>query len=92
MTAKLPQIHLQKQKNVIGKSTVEAMNSGAYFGYISLVEGMIMRIEKELKCKTKRIITGGLAEVFLSALSKKIDAHRSDLTLYGLNAISILRQ
>ncbi len=85
MTAKLPKISVQKQKNVIGKSTVEAMNSGVYFGYISLVEGMIARIENELKTKTTQVITGGLAELFKDEL--KILHHRPDLTLEGLRLV-----
>jgi len=76
---------MQKQQNVIGKSTVEAMNSGAYFGYLSLVEGMISRIENELGTKTTCIITGGLAEIFKSEL--KTAKHRPNLTLDGLLAV-----
>ncbi len=85
MTAKLPKISLHKQKNVIGKSTIEAMNSGVYFGYLSLVEGMISRIENELNAKTTQIITGGLAEIFKEEL--KIEQHRPDLTLEGLKLV-----
>lgn len=85
MTAKLPKISLHKQENVIGKSTVEAMNSGVYFGYLSLVEGMIARIENELKTTTTHIITGGLAEIFKEEL--KIEHHRPDLTLEGLKLV-----
>ncbi len=85
MTAKLPKIEVKKQKNVIGKNTVEAMNSGVYFGYISLVEGIIARIDKELKLKTTKIITGGLAELFKKEL--KIKHHKSNLTLDGLRQV-----
>lgn len=85
MTAKLPKISIKKQKNVIGKNTVEAMNSGVYFGYISLVEGMITKIEKELKLKTTKIITGGLSELFKKEL--KIKHHRPNLTLDGLRQV-----
>ena len=84
MTAQLPKISVKQQKNVIGKTTVEAMNSGVYFGYISLIEGMIAKIETELGHKTKRIITGGLAEIFKDALKNLIDYHEVDLTLEGL--------
>ena len=87
MTAQLPRINIKPQKNVIGKSTVEAMNSGVYFGYISLLEGMIEKIETELGCKTKHIITGGLAEIFKEALKDKIDYHEPDLTLEGLKIV-----
>ena len=85
MTAKLPKISLHKQENVIGKNTVEAMNSGVYFGYLSLVEGMISRIENELKTTTTKIITGGLAEIFKEEL--KIEHHRPNLTLEGLKLV-----
>lgn len=87
MTAKLPKISVRQQKNVIGKNTVEAMNSGVYFGYISLIEGMIEKIEKELDHKTTRIITGGLAEIFKDALKNSVQHHESDLTLEGLRLV-----
>jgi type III pantothenate kinase len=82
MTAQLPQISLQKQKNVIGKNTVEAMNSGVYFGYLSLVEGMLKKIENELNHKITCITTGGLAEIFNNEL--QIKHYRPNLTLEGL--------
>lgn len=85
MTAKLPKISIKKQKHVIGKSTIEAMNSGVYFGYISLVEGMIARIEKELKVKTTKIITGGLSELFKTEL--EFAHHEPNLTLEGLQMV-----
>lgn len=84
MTAKLPRISVKKQNNVIGKNTVEAMNSGVYFGYLSLIEGMIRRIETEYGQKTTKIITGGVAEIFKDALCGIIDHHEEDLTLEGL--------
>lgn len=87
MTAQLPKISIKPQKNVIGTNTIEAMNSGVYFGYISLIEGMINRIEQELNCKTTRIITGGLAEIFKDALKDSIQHHEPDLTLDGLRFI-----
>lgn len=87
MTAKLPKITVRAQKNVIGKNTVEAMNSGVYFGYISLIEGLIEKIEKELNHKTTRIITGGLAEIFKDALKNSVQHHEADLTLEGLRIV-----
>lgn len=84
MTAKLPKISVKKQDNVIGKNTVEAMTSGVYFGYISLIEGMIDKIEKEYGRKTTRIITGGIAQIFKDSLSDIIHHHEVDLTLEGL--------
>ncbi len=87
MTAQLPKISVKPQKNVIGKTTVEAMNSGVFFGYISLVEGMIKKIEEELGNKTTKIITGGLAEIFKNPLSETVDYHEPDLTLEGLRIV-----
>jgi len=87
MTAQLPKITIKSQKNVIGKNTIEAMNSGVYFGYISMVEGMIARIENELGIKTIKIITGGLSELFKDALKNLIQHHEPDLTLEGLRMV-----
>lgn len=88
MTAQLPKISVKVQKNVIGKTTIEAMNSGVFFGYISLIEGMIKRIEEELGgTKTTRIITGGLAEIFKNNLSQTINHFEPDLTLEGLKIV-----
>lgn len=87
MTARLPKITVRAQKNVIGKNTIEAMNSGVYFGYISLIEGLIEKIEKELSHKTIRIITGGLAELFKDALKSSVEHHEPDLTLEGLKLV-----
>lgn len=84
MTAQLPKIQVKPQKNVIGKSTVEAMNSGIYFGYISLVEGLAAKIKNELGIKSIQIIiTGGLAPLFGDALTSK-DHICEDLTIEGL--------
>jgi type III pantothenate kinase len=87
MTAQLPKISVKAQKNVIGKTTVEAMNSGAYFGYISLIEGLILKIEDELGHSATKIMTGGLAELFKDALKNKIQHHEPDLTLDGLKIV-----
>jgi type III pantothenate kinase len=87
MTAQLPKISVKAQKNVIGKTTIEAMNSGAFFGYIALIEGMISKIENELGHKTTRIITGGLAELFKDALKNTIEHFEPDLTLEGLKIV-----
>jgi len=88
MTAQLPKIQIKAQKNVIGKSTFEAMNSGIYFGYISLVEGLIVRIKAEYEQDMKVIITGGLSTLFGVAIIN--DFVLPDLTLEGLKIVSKL--
>ncbi len=84
MTAKLPRISLRPQKNVIGKTTIEAMNSGVYFGYQAMISGMVEKIEQELGYKTTKIITGGLAEVFKDALKSLNVFYEPNLTIEGL--------
>ncbi len=86
MTAQLPNIEVQYQKNVIGKSTKEAMNSGIYFGYISLVEGLIEKIKREYKKSMKVVVTGGLSGLFKDAI-KEMDFVEENLTLEGLKMI-----
>ena len=85
MTAQLPKIQVKPQKNVIGKTTFEAMNSGIYFGYISLIDGLVTRIKAEYKKDMKVIITGGLSSLFGNAIV--YDYICPDLTLEGLNII-----
>lgn len=91
MTAQLPKIQLKAQKNVIGKSTADAINSGIYFGYIGLVEGLLDRIkveyEKTHHQKMKVVITGGLASLFNGAIFG-VDYTEPDLTLEGLKIIA----
>lgn len=85
MTAKLPKIEIKKQDFVIGKNTEQAMNSGVYFGYLSLIEGMIVKIKNELGSDAKVIMTGGLAPLFQEHLQLEIE---QNLTLEGLNLIA----
>ncbi len=61
--ARLPRIEIKAPKNVIGKNTVAAMQSGIFYGYIGLINEISKRIEEELKSKCTFIATGGLAEL-----------------------------
>lgn len=80
--AKLPHIGVKRPTRVIGKGTVSAMESGIFWGYIGLVEGLVARIEKEYGGPMKVIATGGLAPLFEG--STRFDAVDVDLTLRGL--------
>tara|TARA_Y100000389_G_scaffold57542_1_gene53572 strand:+ start:2504 stop:3265 length:762 start_codon:yes stop_codon:yes gene_type:complete len=84
--AKLPEITPHKQNNVIGKSTIEAMNSGIYFGYISLINGLNEKIIEEYGKEMKIIVTGGLSEIFVDKI-KNLLVMEKNLTLNGLNLI-----
>lgn len=80
--AKLPHIGVKRPQRVIGKATVPAMESGIFWGYIGLVEGLVSRIEKEYGHKMKVIATGGLAPLFEGSIH--FDAVDQDLTVRGL--------
>tara|TARA_B100000508_G_scaffold116739_1_gene96178 strand:+ start:751 stop:1524 length:774 start_codon:yes stop_codon:yes gene_type:complete len=81
--AKLPMVDVARPEKTIGKNTVEAMQSGIYWGYIGLIEGMLKRIEAELGVKPYVIATGGLAPLFADGTGV-IDIIDQDLTLKGL--------
>jgi type III pantothenate kinase len=85
-TSKLPQIELRKPEKVIGNTTVSAIQSGVYFGYISLVDGLIKRIIDELGEKPKVIATGGLANL-IAETAEMIDVVDETLMLDGLRLL-----
>ena len=63
-TSKLPLIKFKKTKSLIGNNTKNAINSGFYWGYVSLINGLIKRIKKEKKIKPKIVLTGGNCSYF----------------------------
>ncbi len=86
--AKLPRIDILKPERVIGTNTISAMQSGIYYGYASMIEGLIGRIRNEQGIDDLPAIgTGGLAKLYAPACPsiRDIDA---DLTLRGLFAIN----
>jgi type III pantothenate kinase len=83
--AKLPSIRIRRTERVIGKDTVSCMQSGIYWGYIGLIEGLVQRIRGERGEPMEVIATGGLAPLFAGATI--IDHVDPDLTLWGLRLI-----
>jgi type III pantothenate kinase len=81
--AKLPRIAVERPDQVIGGSTVTAMQSGVFFGYVSLIEGMVRRIQDEFGEEMTVIATGGLGGLFADA-TDSIDRYDRDLTMAGL--------
>jgi len=81
--AKLPRIAVERPGHVVGRSTLEAMQSGVYWGYVGMLEGMIGRIREEVGKPMRVVATGGLAALFSDA-TEAIDVVESELTLYGL--------
>ena len=84
--AQLPRVAISKPDTVIGKSTVPAMKSGIFWGYVSMIEGLVGRIEEEFGAKMDVVATGGLAALFLNA-TDRITKADPDLTLRGLYLI-----
>ncbi len=84
--AQLPRVAVKRPQRVVGKSTVPAMQSGIYWGYVALVEGLVERIADEFGSDMTVVATGGLAPLFAEATDaiRHLDV---DLTLRGLNAI-----
>src|SRR3972149_6570511 len=82
-TAKLPQIELVRPRNVIGRNTVTAMQSGIVFGYIGLIEGVVARMRQELGGQARTVATGGYAEV-IARETAAIELVNPNLTLLGL--------
>ena len=81
--AKLPRVAIQKPQRVIGKDTVGAMQSGVFWGYIALIEGLISRIKGEWDKPMTVVATGGVASLFHGA-TLSIDHFDPDLTIRGL--------
>jgi len=81
--AQLPDLKIEKPAQVIGKNTVDAMQSGIYWGYIGLIEGTIKRIQDEMGCECLVLATGGLAPLFAKG-TDIIETIDPDLTLKGL--------
>lgn len=84
--AKLPNIAVERPFQVIGKDTVSAMQSGVYFGYVGLIEGIVSRIRQEQGRDMKVVATGGLAPLFAKA-TPMIDALEPNLIIDGLRII-----
>jgi type III pantothenate kinase len=84
--AKLPRVEIKPPPSVIGSSTIEAMQSGLYYGYAGLVDHVLERMIAELQTKPRVIATGGLAHL-LAGSSKFIEVIDETLTLDGLRLV-----
>jgi len=84
--ARLPRINVRKPPSVIGRTTVGAMESGLFYGYVGMVEGLVTRMNAELGGRAISVATGGLAEVIApeTSLIQHVDP---DLTLHGLRLV-----
>ena len=83
--AKLPLVEIARPPHIIGKNTEDAMQSGVYWGYVAMIEGMIKRIESEYGRTMQTIATGGLSETLANDTPAISKVDRT-LTLRGLAA------
>ena len=84
--AKLPRVEFVRPPAAIGTSTVEAMQSGIYYGYAGLVDGVLARMLEDMGAVSRIVATGGLAPMIANA-SQFIDAIDETLTLDGLRIV-----
>ncbi|HEY2131549.1 MAG TPA: type III pantothenate kinase [Acetobacteraceae bacterium] len=85
--ARLPRIGIGRPQAVIGRSTVPAMQSGIYWGYVGMIEGLVARIQAEFGAPLKVLATGGLAPLLAEGTSV-IGSIDPDLTLDGLRMLA----
>jgi type III pantothenate kinase len=85
--ARLPKVEVRKPPTVIGRTTVGSMQSGLFFGYVDMIEGIVRRMRAELgQPPALCIATGGLADI-ISAETSAVEEVNPDLTLIGLRMI-----
>ncbi len=85
--ARLPRIGIGRPQAVIGRSTVPAMQSGIYWGYVGLIEGIVARVKAEYGAPLKVVATGGLAPLFAEG-TLVIEHTDPDITLEGLRLLA----
>jgi len=84
--ARLPRIDVRKPPRIVGQTTVGAMQSGLFYGYVGMVEGLVRRMDAELGGHALCVATGGLAPV-IAPETALIDHVDPDLTLQGLRIV-----
>jgi type III pantothenate kinase len=84
--ARLPRVEIKRPDSIIGSSTVGSIQSGLYYGYVGLVDGILHRMKQELGVDTKVVATGGLAPLIATG-SELIQEVDETLTLDGLRLI-----
>src|SRR6266571_4291230 len=85
-TARLQRVEIGEPRSIIGKNTVESIQSGLLFGTAAEVDGMVERMQKELGGSATVVATGGLAPAILP-FCQSVDHHEPWLTLEGLRLV-----
>jgi type III pantothenate kinase len=84
--ARLPRIEVRRPPRIVGRTTVGAMESGLFYGYVGMVEGLVKRMNAELGGNAICVATGGLASVIAPDIPA-IEHVDPDLTLHGLRMV-----
>jgi type III pantothenate kinase len=84
--ARLPRIDVRRPARIIGRTTIGAMESGLFYGYVGMVEGLVRRMRDELGGDAVCVATGGLADV-IAPETPMIQHVDPDLTLHGLRIV-----
>lgn len=84
--ARLPRVDVRKPEAVVGRNTVNAIESGLFFGYLGMVEGLMRRMSQELGGNAIGIATGGLAPLIVPETAA-FEATEPDITLHGLRIV-----
>ena len=85
-TARLPMVDFREPERLIGANTVGAIQSGLYYGFLGMIDGLVERITAELGPATKAVATGGQGALIAQG-SRLVKIHDDDLTLDGLRLI-----
>jgi len=85
--ARLPRVDVRQPPRVIGRNTVHSLQSGLYYGYVGLVEGILTRMRSEMQEPVRTLGTGGLSVPLQEALGALLDEVDPDLTLEGLRLL-----
>jgi type III pantothenate kinase len=90
--ARLPRVDIRPPARVVGRNTIQSLQSGLVYGYLGLVQGILSRMKVEMEEPVRTIGTGGLAEPLQSELRAVLDEIDPNLTLEGLRILHDLNR
>ena len=85
--ARLPRVDVRRPPHVIGRNTIHSLQSGLFFGYVGLVQGILARMREEMGGAVRTLGTGGLSIALQAELQGLLDEVDPNLTLEGLRLL-----